>query len=70
MKFTRHARNEMRLYRVSAAEAQRIAAEPVDEELDHDDNVRRRGLSEDGREIVVVVAGDDPNLVITLFERS
>ena len=59
MEFTRHARNEMRLYRVTAGEARRIANRPVDEKRDRDGNVRRRGFSDDGREIIVVVAGDD-----------
>ncbi|MGH2954087.1 MAG: DUF4258 domain-containing protein [Solirubrobacterales bacterium] len=70
MRFTRHARSEMRLYGVSRAEATRIAAEPTSEERDNKGNARRAGLSDDGREIVVVVARDDPALVITLFERG
>lgn len=70
MRFTRHTRNEMRLYRVSKREAVRIAAKPMDTGLDRKGNARRAGLTDDGRKVVVVVARDDPELVITLFKRN
>jgi hypothetical protein len=70
MRFTRHARNEMRLYGVSAEDAERVAKRPVDRSLDSKGNARLTGVSEDGRTVVVVLAQDQPELAITIFVKD
>jgi hypothetical protein len=70
MKLSRHARNEMRLYRISLQDVEATVANPAGRDLDERGNARLTGETEDGRPILVVVAGDDPNLVITVFVRS
>jgi hypothetical protein len=70
MRFSRHAKNEMRLYGVSADEVQATITNAGGIELDERGNVRLIGETGDGRPILVVVAGDDPDLVITVFLRS
>jgi hypothetical protein len=44
--------------------------EPATRELDARGNARLAGETGDGRPILVVVAGDDPDFVITVFIRS
>jgi Domain of unknown function (DUF4258) len=70
MRLSRHARNQMRLYRVAADEIRATVQEPRGRELDDHGNLRLAGETADGRPILVVVAGDDPDFVITLFLRS
>jgi hypothetical protein len=43
---------------------------PVHRELDIRGNARLAGQMVDGRPILVVVAGDDPEFVITVFLRN
>ena len=66
MELSRHARNEMRLYRIDAADVEATMSNPASRELDD----RGIGESAEGRRILVVVAGDDPDFVITVFLRS
>lgn len=70
MRLSRHARNEMRLYGIDAADLQATIAKPVSRQLDERGNTRLGGTTRDGRPILVVVAGDDPDFVITVFLRS
>lgn len=70
MRLSRHARNEMRLYGIEIADLQATIAKPVSRELDERGNVRLGGSTRDGRSILVVIAGDDPGFVITVFLRS
>jgi hypothetical protein len=70
MRLSRHARNETRLYRITQQDMERTVAEPADRELDDRGNVRLAGQTAYGRPILVVVAGDDPEFVITDFLRS
>jgi len=73
MRFSRHAKNEMRLYRIDLADIQATVEAPASRTVDERGNTRLVGETRDGRPIlvvVVVVAGDDPGLVITAFVRS
>jgi hypothetical protein len=45
-------------------------SEPATRELDDHGNTRFAGETADGRPILVVVAGDDPDFVITVFLRT
>jgi hypothetical protein len=70
MRLSRHAKNEMRLYRIGADEVEATVASPSSRELDERGNARLAGETGDDRPILVVVAGDDPDFVITVFLRS
>jgi Domain of unknown function (DUF4258) len=70
MRLSRHAKNEMRLYGISAADVAATIAEPAERTADQRRNARLAGTTGDGRPILVVVAGDDPDFVITVFLRS
>ncbi len=70
MRLSRHARNEMRLYGIDAADLQATVAKPISRQLDARGNPRLGGWTRDGRPILGVVAGDDPGFVITVFLRS
>jgi Domain of unknown function (DUF4258) len=70
MRLSRHARNEMRLYRIAAEDVESTIRDPETRELDDRGNARLTGETADGRPILVVVAGDDPDFVITVFLRT
>lgn len=70
MKLSRHAKNELRLYRLNLADVEAVVHEPASRDLDERGNARLTGLAADGRPILVVVAADDPEFVITAFLRS
>jgi hypothetical protein len=70
MRLSRHARNEMRLYQISPQEVEATVTNPASRELDVKGNARLTGETGDGRPILVVVAGDDPDFVITVFLKS
>jgi Domain of unknown function (DUF4258) len=70
MRLSRHAKNEMRLYRISVDDVERTVASPARRDLDQRGNLRLAGKTGDGRPILVVVAVDDPGFVITVFLRS
>lgn len=70
MRLSRHARNEVRLYRLTAADVEAVIVEPQDRGADERGNARLSGQAQDGRRILVVVAGDDSDFVITGFVRS
>lgn len=67
MRFSRHAKNEMRLYRITAADVQAVVATPASIGEDARGNRRVTGPDANGRAIIVVVADDDPDFVITTF---
>jgi hypothetical protein len=69
MRLSRHARNEMRLYRIGADDIHATMLDPAARELDAQGNARLSGETGDGRPILVVVAGDDSDFVITVFLR-
>lgn len=68
MRFTRHARQRLKLYRVTRDQAQAIAASGALAGHDAKGNPLRTGAV-DARTIVVVIALDNPDLIITLYER-
>lgn len=70
MRLSRHARNEMRLYRIAAADVEATITDPAARDSDDRGNARLAGETADGRRILVVVAGDDRDLVITVFLRT
>jgi hypothetical protein len=70
MRLSRHARNEMRLYRISPQDVETAVAHPASRALDERGNTRLTGETGNGRPILVVVARDDPDFVITVFLRS
>jgi Domain of unknown function (DUF4258) len=70
VRLSRHATNEMRLYRVSQEDVEATVSNPVRRDVDDRGNARLAGESGDGRPILVVVAGDDPDFVIAVFLRS
>jgi len=70
MRLSRHARNGMRLYGIALDDVASAAGDPVARDVDDRGNTRLTGRTLDGRLILVVVAGDDPDFVITVFLRS
>jgi hypothetical protein len=70
MRLSRHARNEMRLYGIALNDVEAAAGDPVARGVDDRGNTRLTGRTVDGRPILVVVAADDPDFVITVFLRS
>jgi Domain of unknown function (DUF4258) len=60
----------MRLYRISPEDVEATVTDPAGRELDERGNARLSGETSDGRPILVVVARDDPDFVITAFLRS
>lgn len=67
MRFSRHAKNKMRLYRLSRPEVAAIIAAGTVGRVDKDGRPIFVGESGDGRLIEVVMALDAPNYVITVF---
>ena len=68
-RLSRHARNEMRLYGIDRGDVDATINDPI-HELDIRGNARLVGQTVDGRPILVVVAGDDPEFAITVFLRN
>jgi hypothetical protein len=57
----------MRLYGITIADVESVAMNSDQEGRDERGNSRRSGLDSRGRAIIVVVAHDDSNFVITTF---
>jgi hypothetical protein len=60
----------MRLYGISQDDVESVIASPTGRDHDDRGNARLSGETGDGRPILVVVAQDDPDFVITAFLRS
>lgn len=60
----------MRLYGISVEDVEAVIAAPASREVDERGNARLTAEVAGDRRILVVVAGDDPNFVITVFPRS
>jgi hypothetical protein len=68
MRFSRHAKNAMRLYGISVADIEAATKlPPVLVSGDESGNWRVSGRDVRGRAIIVVIAGDDATFVITTF---
>lgn len=70
MRLSRHAKNEMRLYGISRPDVEAAISGSVLKDIDEHGNSRLTGLDRAGRAIIVVVADDDPNFVITTFPED
>lgn len=70
MRLSRHARNEMRLYAISIEDVEAAIAAPAVRAVDERGNAQLSSETGDGRRILVVVAQDDLDFVITVFPRS
>jgi hypothetical protein len=60
----------MRLYEILPSDALLIASQPARKEVDARGNARLAGLDRNSRAIIVVVAKDDPDFVITTFPED
>lgn len=60
----------MRLYRIDPEDVEATMTNPAGRGLDGRGNARLIGETADGRPILVVIAGDDADFVITVFLRS
>jgi hypothetical protein len=67
VRFSRHAKNEMRLYGISPADVDAVVSRPVLKSVDERGNWRLVGFDSNGRAIIVVAAYDDLDFVITTF---
>jgi hypothetical protein len=65
---TRHAKNECRLYGIDRADAEAVVAQPLPLLRDNDDRPIYEG-SVRGRVIRVIVALDEPDLIVTIYPR-
>jgi hypothetical protein len=67
VRLSRHAKNKLRLYRIASEEVAATLRAPLALAIDRRGNTRLAGQTADGRPILVVVAADDPDFVITVF---
>jgi Domain of unknown function (DUF4258) len=67
VRFSRHAKNEMRLYEILSTDVESALANPSHAGVDDKGNLRIAGPDGGGRAIIVIVADDDPDFVITTF---
>jgi len=67
VRFSRHAKNEMRLYEISPADVEYAVVRTTREGVDDHGNPHLTGLDSGGRAIIVVIADDDRDFVITTF---
>lgn len=68
MEFTKHAKNRLKLYKLSRADAEFVVANPLRKERQPDGKWRYLGQIE-GRWIRVIVPDDDPNLILSVHPR-
>lgn len=67
MRFSRHAKNEMRLYGFNVGDIEGIVGADKPWGLDRKGNPIFRGHCADGRRATVVTALDRPDFVITVY---
>jgi hypothetical protein len=60
----------MRLYGIARGDVEAVVMTPVTTERDARGNPRLTGPDANGRAIIVVVADDDPDFVITTFPND
>jgi len=68
MRLTRHAKNGLRNLGASLLDAERVIANPVLVDRDEKGRLRYTGYIE-GARVRIVVALDEPDLIITIHER-
>jgi hypothetical protein len=68
MRFSRHAKNWARRFRVTIAEAEAVIAHPLSFHFGEDGKPQYTGYIR-GIHVRIVVALDDPDLVVTIHER-
>lgn len=70
VEFARHARRRIRLYGIEPAQVEAVVAGPEHSDIDADSGRRRLWARVEGRTIRVVLAADDPNVVVTAFPEG
>ena len=68
MRFTHHAKNKLRWIKGTAEEAESVVANYSGKDFDENGNPRYRGFI-NGKRCRVVVAFDDPEVIITIHPR-
>jgi hypothetical protein len=68
VRFKRHAKNRLRWIEGTAQEAESVVANPIEKDFDRKGNPRYRGFIA-GERCRVVVALEDPDLIITIHFR-
>jgi hypothetical protein len=69
VRFSHHAKNQLRLYGGTDEEVETVVRSRSGRGIDRRGNPLYRGFI-DGSLMVVVVAADDPNYVITVFPKE
>jgi hypothetical protein len=69
VQLTRHAKNNLRQIKGTAREAESAVKNKFAKDFDEDGNPRYRGFIA-GKRCCVVVALDDRNCIITVFEKE
>jgi hypothetical protein len=69
VRFTHHAKNGLRWVKGTAAEAESVVSDSFEQDFDEDGNPRYRGFIA-GQRCCVVVALDDRDCIITVFEKE
>ena len=69
MRFSRHAKNNLRLYEVTIQEVESVVRDSIGKDSDERGNPRYLGLIA-GRPYRVVIALDDSDVVITHFPEE
>ena len=68
MRFSRHAKNQARQMGASVADAEDVVANPLASDFDEKGKTRYTGYKR-GIRVRVVVALDDPGLIVTIHKR-
>jgi hypothetical protein len=69
VRLSRHAENRLRGLKATRQEAESVVRNPLEKELEWRGNARYLGHV-GGKLVWVVVAGDDPNWVISIFPKG
>jgi hypothetical protein len=69
VRFTRHAKNKLRQIKGTTQEAESAVRNKFAKDFDPDGNPRYRGFVA-GKRCCLVVAADDRDLIITVFENE
>jgi hypothetical protein len=69
VRFTHHAKNRLRKVKGTTQEAESVVADQLEKDFDPKGNPRYRGFIA-GKRCAVIVALDDPDVIITVFEKE